>query len=326
LASSSDAILSRYASIDIGSNSTLLLIVERKRLDGVRVLVDTKLTTKLSYGAASGNAITQAGIDRQFAALDQIQGLLANYHVAQIVVCATQVFRVAGNGPELAAEIARRYGWKIEIIEGRTEAELSYRAAATGLNEVPQERVVFDIGGGSTEIVSGCGDQINFAHSFPIGAVKLAEADALTDRVSENEMRAAISHLQTLLPAESLATVPRGGYAIAVGGTAATLAALKLGRQVFDPALIHGVILSREWLEKVTIELSALTASDRRMRLVFDPDRAEIIVAGGLILNYLVEILHCTSVTVSNRGLRWGALLERYPELAASGIKQDGGV
>jgi exopolyphosphatase/guanosine-5'-triphosphate,3'-diphosphate pyrophosphatase len=318
--------LSRYASIDIGSNSTLLLIVERKRLSGVRVLVDTKLSTKLSYGAAVGNAITQDGIERQFAALERIQALLANYHVAQIVVCATQVFRVAGNGPELAAEIARRYGWKVEIIDGSREAELSYRAAATGLSEVPQERVAFDVGGGSTEIVSGHEDRINFAHSFPIGAVKLAEACALTDRVSADMMKAAMSHLGTFLPADGLATVPRGKYAIAVGGTAATLAALKLDRQVFDPALIHGVVLSREWLEKTTADLSELTVFERRERLVFDPDRAEIIVAGGLIINYLVEMLQCAGVTVSNRGLRWGVLLDRYSELVASMIKHEGSV
>jgi exopolyphosphatase/guanosine-5'-triphosphate,3'-diphosphate pyrophosphatase len=318
--------LSRYASIDIGSNSTLLLIVERKRLSGVRVQVDTKLSTKLSYGAAVGNAITQEGITRQFAALDRIQGLLTNYHGTQVVVCATQVFRVAGNGPELAAEIARRYGWKVEIIDGQTEAELSYRAAATGLTDVPQERVVFDVGGGSTEIVSGRQDQINFAHSFPIGAVKLAEACALTDRVSAGKMKAAMSHLSTFVPANSLAAVPRGRYVIAVGGTVATLAALKLGRQVFDPALIHGVILSREWLEKTTADLAGMTAPERRAQLVFDPDRAEIIVAGGLILNYLVEMLQCTGITVSNRGLRWGILLDRYSELAASMIKHEGSV
>jgi exopolyphosphatase/guanosine-5'-triphosphate,3'-diphosphate pyrophosphatase len=318
--------LSRYASIDIGSNSTLLLIVERKNVGGVRVLVDTKLSTKLSYGSVIGNAITQAGIERQFAALERIQDLLANYHVAQIVVCATQVFRVAGNGPKLAGEIARRYGWKVEIIDGRREAELSYRAAATGLSEVPQERVVLDVGGGSTEIVSGCEDRINFAHSFPIGAVKLAEACVLTDRVGADETKAAMSHLSTFMPADSFAAVPRGRYVIAVGGTAATLAALKLDRQVFDPALIHGVILSREWLEKTIIDLSGMTAQERRARLVFDPDRAEIIVAGSLILNHLVEMLQCTGVTVSNRGLRWGVLLDRYSELATSMIKHEGSV
>jgi exopolyphosphatase/guanosine-5'-triphosphate,3'-diphosphate pyrophosphatase len=326
LANSCVAILSRYAAIDIGSNSTLLLIVERKRLGGVRVLVDTKLSTKLSYGAAVGNAITQAGIERQFVALDRIQDILANYHVARIVACATQVFRVAGNGPELAAGIARRYGWKVEIIDGRKEAELSYRAAATGLTDVPQERVVFDVGGGSTEIVSGREDQINFAQSFPIGAVKLAEACALTDRVSASKKNAAMSHLGTFMPVDGFATVPRGRYAIAVGGTAATLAALKLDRQVFDPVLIHGVILSREWLEKTTTDLSGMTTLERGARLVFDPDRAEIIVAGGLILNYLVEMLQCTGVRVSNRGLRWGVLLGRYSELANSMIKHESGV
>ena len=97
------------------------------------------------------------------------------------------------------AEIARRYGWKVEIIDGHREAELSYRAAATGLTEVPQERVVFDVGGGSTEIVSGREDRINFAQSFPIGAVKLAEACALTDKVSAGKMKAAMSHLETVL-------------------------------------------------------------------------------------------------------------------------------
>jgi len=318
--------LSRYASIDIGSNSTLLLIVERKHQGGVRVLVDTKLSTKLSYGVATGNAITPGGIERQLAALERIGELLTNYHVRQVVICATQVFRVADNGPKLAAQISRRYGWKVEIIEGRKEAELSYRAAATGLTDVPRERVVFDVGGGSTEVIAGDGNEISFAHSFPVGAVRLTEVCGLFGRISVDQTRTAMAHLESIMPADSLKTVPRGRSVVAVGGTAATLAALMLGRQVLDPALIHGVILSREWLEETAAGLSRMTVPERSARLTFDPERAEIIVAGGLIMIYLVKTLQCMGVTVSNRGLRWGVLLDRYSELAEAMIKQQGGV
>lgn len=316
--------MGRYASIDIGSNSTLLLIVERRHNGGVRVLVDTKLSTKLSFGAASGNSITGEGIERQFTALDRVRELLGNYHVNQIVVCATQVFRVAGNGPALAAEISRRYGWKVEIIDGKREAEYSYFAAASGLDGIVSERVVFDVGGGSSEVVFGNGDQIHFARSFPLGAVKLTEACGMEGRIDEGKLAAARSHTGQVIPAESVAVIPPGSRAIAVGGTAATLAALKLERQVFDPALIHGVLLSRKWLESTTLELAEMTAEERRRRLVFDPDRAEIIVAGGLILNYLLQMLRCGELIVSNRGLRWGVLLTRFGELAEGVIKQQG--
>jgi exopolyphosphatase / guanosine-5'-triphosphate,3'-diphosphate pyrophosphatase len=315
----------RYASIDIGSNSTLLLVVERKHLGGVRVLVDTKISTKLSFGAATGNKITAEGITRQCDAFDRIGELLKNYHVDKIVACATQVFRITENGQALAEELSQRCGWPIEIIDGDTEAKCSYLAAASGLKNIHAMRTVVDVGGGSTEIVSGRGERIDFAGSFPIGAVKLAEACSLTDLVKIGTLQSAISEIGSAIPAESLKSIPRVNCLIAVGGTAATFAALKLDRQVFDPALIHGVGLAGIWLQKAVADLSGMTTEERRKRLIFDPDRAEIIVAGGLILNYLVQELDVADIIVSNRGLRWGVLLSRFPEVAASMTKQEGG-
>jgi exopolyphosphatase / guanosine-5'-triphosphate,3'-diphosphate pyrophosphatase len=317
--------LSRYAAIDIGSNSTLLLIVERKHSGGVRVLVDTKVSTGLSAGAAENNSITPAAIQRQFAALEKLQQLLTSYHTGEVVVCATQVFRVASNGRELAAEISRKFGWQVEIIEGQREAELSYEAAATGLTGTPEERVVVDVGGGSTEVVAGKGEKIEFAESFPIGAVKLSELCSLNNAVSADNLSSAVDRIKFFIPEACLAAVAGGQFLISVGGTASTFAALQLGSQVFDPALVHGVRLSTEWLEVVLKLLAPMSVEERRSKLLFDPSRAEIIVAGGLILDHLALTLRCNGLTVSNRGLRWGALFDRYPLLAGAVIKQDGG-
>ncbi len=317
--------MGRYAAIDIGSNSSLLLIVERTHFGAVRVQVDTKLSTKLSSGATAGNLITREAIERQFGALDRFAELLTNYHATKVTVCGTQVFRVTRNGPDLAAEIARRYGWKVEIIDGNREAELSYKAAASGLSSIPHERIVFDVGGGSSEVIFGKGSQIEFARSFPMGAVKLAELCNLTGKVDAQKAEVARRQLGSTISATALEPVPRAQYAIAVGGTAVTFATLLLGRQVFDPVQVHGVRLDREWLAETVAKLSAMSTEERRTLLAFDPDRAEIIVAGGLILTYLIDLLQCEGLTVSNRGLRWGMLLDRFKELDLSEIKQGSG-
>jgi exopolyphosphatase/guanosine-5'-triphosphate,3'-diphosphate pyrophosphatase len=284
-------------------------------------MVDTKLSTRLSAGVGADGSISDAAIQRQLAALDQFQTILLDHDVSQPVVCATQVFRIAPNGAELAERIEARYGWRVDVIEGRKEAELSYRAATSGLEEVPDNRVVVDIGGGSTEVVYGVGDCIEFSRSFPVGAVNLSEACQLTGEADDAALSRGMLHIGAIVTPDTLALLPRNLPIYWVGGTAATLATLFAEQQVFDPAVIHGVRLAREWVTQTAVELARQTVEQRRRRLVFDPDRAEIIVAGGLIISYLMGLLGGERLTVSNRGVRWGLLFERFPYLNVSGIE-----
>lgn len=257
---------------------------------------------------------------RQFAALDRFSEIIKENNVNTVVACGTQVFRNASNGQEIAEEITHRYGWEMQVISGEREAELSYRAASTGLKNVTERRVVIDVGGGSSEVIFGTGRQIDWSRSYPIGAVSITER-------FENDLEGAKAFVAELVTElrehHSVLNLPEERREVyAVGGTAATLAAMSLGQKIFNPKTIHGVELSRIWIENTISRLSGLEIAERRELMPFDPDRADIIVGGALILSVILDRLGATQVVVSNCGLRWGLIVESFPQLQQARIEQ----
>jgi exopolyphosphatase/guanosine-5'-triphosphate,3'-diphosphate pyrophosphatase len=318
----------KFAAIDIGSNSSLLLILELEASALARVVVDTKASTRLSAGTQYGDAIGAEALQRQFAALDRFAGLLREHHVEATVACGTQVFRVASNGRAIAEEISRRYGWQMEIIAGEREAELSYKAATTGLMNAGARRIVLDVGGGSSEVVFGKGDKITWSKSYPVGAVSLTERFELDQIATATNLDAASAYLdQALTGLGAVNDLNPAGSAgpfdvIAVGGTATTLAAISQGQKYFVPGAIHGVELDRLTIQDQVVQLGSLNASQRRNLIPFDPDRSEIIVGGALIIALLMDKLDSKRITVSNCGLRWGLIIDAFPQLQQVEIAQ----
>ena len=315
----------RFATIDIGSNSTLLLIVELGEDRIGRVVVDTKASTKLSSGTQYGDPIAAESLARQFAVLDKFSSILNEQRVENIVACGTQVFRVASNGLEVGEEIARRYGWGFQIISGEREAAMSYRASCSGLIGIGSTRAVMDVGGGSSEVILGDGGDIRWAKSYSVGAVSLTERFGLqTPFASPEQLLPAGDHLRELFADIPVERAPAGigRDVIAVGGTAATLAAIKLGQKIFVPGAVHGVEFSKEWIDSQIEELANLEISGRKELMPFDPERAEIIVGGALIISQVMERLDADWLRISNRGLRWGLLIDTFAELRQARIEQ----
>lgn len=298
----------------------MLLILELVDESVAKVVVDTKVSTRLSAGTHDGAAISDEALNRQLAALDKFAEILKEHRVERVITCGTQVFRNASNGRKVAERISRRYGWRMEIISGEQEAELSYRAATTGLNYVGEKRAVIDVGGGSSEVIFGSRDHIEWSRSYPIGAVSITER-------FENDLkgtRVFVAGLVKELSERQSGVVQQAERreVYAVGGTAATLAAVSLGQKIFEPRLIHGVRLTRTWIEETINNLARMGVSQRREMMPFDPDRADIIVGGALILAVILEQLAATQVVVSNCGLRWGLIVMSFPQLRQARIEQ----
>ena len=167
--------MTKYAALDIGSNSTILLVVAADSDKQARCLHDLKYTTRLANYVNKEGLISDEGIASQFHALEQAKKQLDHDHVKEVAACGTDVFRTAKNGREIAKKISEKFGWRVEIISGEDEAQLSFRAATTGIDIVAKEKIIADIGGGSTEIILGDADQIVRATTFPIGVVDFAE-------------------------------------------------------------------------------------------------------------------------------------------------------
>lgn len=304
--------MTRFAAIDIGSNSVLLLIVESEPLTGVQVLLDTKRPVGLSSGVKEGDSIPGAAIGRLKSVLTEFTDILLQHKVDQVAVCATQVFREAANGQSLAEELERDFGWPVEILGGDMEARFSYRAAATGLGRLPDKRIVIDVGGGSSEIVFGVGEIPIAMRSYAIGAVRVAEQFRLSDQVIESDLAPARAEVGRVFSAVEAPPDFGGVPLILVGGTAMTLAAVSKQAKEFDPEELHGVKLDKQWLTEIPTNLAQLNLDQRENLMPFDRDRARIIVGGSLILEHLVGRLESDNIVASNRGLRWGILAARF--------------
>jgi exopolyphosphatase/guanosine-5'-triphosphate,3'-diphosphate pyrophosphatase len=304
--------MSRYATIDIGTNTALLLIAELH--DGQLVtLQDIAEVTGLGRGIAQRgtlhpeNAQAALRLLAHYAEQCQIAG------VEKLAVIGTASLRDASDGPQFQAEASNILGVPVEIISGDEEARLAALAIAKAFPEEGQ-RVCFDIGGGSTELILLSGTQILGKHSYPIGSVKLTERFLQGDPPSQDELQ------QLLVGAHAaLQPLPFSGFVwtqpqqlIGTAGTVTTLCAMCHHVAPYDPARIHKALLQKSQLRALFDKMSQMTIAERATLVGLDHRRADVIVAGAAIVLAILETLSAEALTVSDHGLRHGLFWERF--------------
>jgi exopolyphosphatase / guanosine-5'-triphosphate,3'-diphosphate pyrophosphatase len=323
------------ATIDIGTNTTLLLIAHASPDDGVEVLAERAEITRLGRGIGSTGELGAAGIA---ATLDVLRAYaqLAQVHGARIAAIGTEALRRAPNAATFLGPAAAILATEVEVIDGTREAALTFRAV---LESFPRQvsaqapLVVVDIGGGSTEIIVAERGQVRLRTSLPLGSVRLTETHVKHDPALPAEIaavRAAIAAaLATVGLASSIAS-PRasaGGNAgaeaaggtgakpgptlIGVAGTVTSLAAMAQNLRSYDPTQVHGFALTRQALATQMTRLYGSTQSEREAMAGLDPRRADVILAGALILQGILTESAAPAVLVSDRGIRWGLLYEQ---------------
>jgi exopolyphosphatase/guanosine-5'-triphosphate,3'-diphosphate pyrophosphatase len=298
----------RLATIDIGTNTTLLLVAEIA--DGaVRVLAERAEITRLGRGIGSDGGLGQAGIARTLAALTEYAAIAAA-HRAPIHAIGTEALRRAPNAPAFLTPAAEILGTAVEVIDGDREAALTFLAA---LRSFPQLRtdaaVVVDIGGGSTEIIVAQAGRIAFRTSLPIGSVRLTERHIKGDPAAAAEVAAVMDEI-----GRQLDTVPFPAPPLLLVGTAGTvtsLCAMSLGLASYDPDRVHGHGLALAALDREIARLRASTQAERERMAGLDPKRADVILAGALILRQIAAAAGTDAIQVSDRGIRWGLLYEQ---------------
>jgi exopolyphosphatase / guanosine-5'-triphosphate,3'-diphosphate pyrophosphatase len=298
----------RLATIDIGTNTTLLLVAE---LDGsqVRVLAERAEITRLGRGIGLDGGLGRPGIDRTLAVLADYAAI-AQQHGAALFAIGTEGLRRAPNADDFLAPAKQALGVPVEVIDGDREAALTFLAAARSFAEASTGRaVVVDIGGGSTEIIVAESGRIAFRRSLPLGSVRLTERHVRSDPAREAEVAAVAADID-----QKLAEVPfpAGPLAlIGTAGTVTTLAAMSLGLLDYDPQLVHGHRLTLEALDRQIARLRASTQPEREKMAGLDPKRADVILSGALILSGIARSAQATEIIVSDRGIRWGLLFEK---------------
>jgi exopolyphosphatase/guanosine-5'-triphosphate,3'-diphosphate pyrophosphatase len=225
-----------------------------------------------------------------------------------VVAAATAALRRAGNGAAAAERISELAGTHVRILSEADEARLVYRSVILGLGHAARDSqcVVFDLGGGSTEVVSGVGERLGRWVSLPFGAVTLTERLGVSDPPTHAELAAAREALQAELMHGCALMPERTAVLGGVGGTITVMAALDAGMQQYDPAQLEGSYLPRERVHSLVEQLVTTTQEGRRAMPVMGEGRADIIGAGALVVEGLLERFQAPGLICSTQGLRYG--------------------
>ena len=302
--------VSRFAAIDVGTNSVLLLVAERQP-DGRFIAVEERSDiTRLGQGVDQSKRLAPDALEATLKAVERYAHEARELGAKGIVVSATSAARDATNGHEFIEGARTRAGVEVEIISGAEEARLSFASAFSDFGG-QHPLVVLDIGGGSTEFIYGSpGGEITFRHSFDVGSVRLTERHVKTDPPSPQELDAIDAMLKDTFA--SLPKPPAGFRMVGVAGTVTTLAAVARRVAPYDPALIHGSSLTFDEVNAAVTRLASLPTHLRKTVPGLQPKRADVIVAGGLVFRAAMRAVNVAEVTVSDRGLRWGLLADRF--------------
>jgi exopolyphosphatase/guanosine-5'-triphosphate,3'-diphosphate pyrophosphatase len=306
----------RVASVDIGTNSTRLLVAE---VAGGRLLSEldrrTEIT-RLGEGVDTTGRLSEAAVARVLSVCAAYREAIDAHEARSVIVIMTSAVRDATNGEEFAEELRSRFGFDPETLSGEREARLTYRGA-TSWRGHDEPLLVLDIGGGSTELVIGAGEEVEFHVSTQIGAVRFSERYLLSDPPSPEELIACREAVRTgigrAVPAR-MRRLPADG--VAVAGTPTSFAAIELRLVPYDRERVHGYRLTRKSCEQIIDRLAALPLAERRRVPGLHPARAPTIIAGGLILAETMAVFGLEGMEVSERDILEGAALEAAEAVA----------
>ena len=301
----------RVAVIDVGTNSVLYLMAEMTKDGRISTFHQDALSVRLGKKLAGKGTIQNESLNELFKVLKKYKKLGEKDNVTNLIAVGTHVFRSAVNRDEILKKIKEEVGLKIEILSEKEEAEWSYRGALQGRN-LTGKILMADIGGGSTEIVLGRNNVIMDLRSLKIGAVGLTEKFIHHDPPLETECslieKSASHHLKN--SAELL--LEQGEQFIGVGGTVTTLAAMALHLEEYQPMAVDGFTMTLTDIRKMLRKLRQLPLSQRKKLLKLDPKRADIVIAGTIILERIMTLGSFQKIIVSDQGLRFGIALREF--------------
>lgn len=297
----------RVAVIDVGTNSVRLLLADVRSDGTVKTLSRVGSVTRLGEGAGASGMIAPLPEARTTDTARGYAVAARDEGAETVLVTGTSALRTATNGPDVAARIGRAIGLTVRILSGDEEARAVFRAVGA---EVDGPRVVIDIGGGSTEITRGANHHVEWAMSTNLGVVTLNELFAPGDPPDSAQRSRLLQYLQTALPPLLDGRASGIGRYYGVGGTMTALATIDLGLHRYTPVAIEGHRLRLESIRGITDRLWSLSLADRMALPGVEAGRADVVLAGSMVLHALLEGLGAGEVTSSTRGLRYGILLE----------------
>jgi exopolyphosphatase/guanosine-5'-triphosphate,3'-diphosphate pyrophosphatase len=301
----------RLAAIDIGTNSVHMIVVRVRADFSFEVIDREKEMVRLGAGGLDGKKLTREAMSAALQALSKFERLARSHQVDEILAAATSATREAENGGELLAEIERQTGIRPRIITGTEEARLIHLAAVYGV-DTPKPAVVIDIGGGSVEVTLGAGDQVRYARSFKLGAIRLTERFVTSDPLSGRDERKLLEHISGQVD-RYLGQIVNAGYDRVIGTSGTILSLGTVATAVESgsaPAEIRNLRVPAKAIRKVRKMVCDLPLERRLQIPAMDPRRADLVVAGAVLLDALLRTLGAKDITLCDLALREGLVLD----------------
>jgi exopolyphosphatase/guanosine-5'-triphosphate,3'-diphosphate pyrophosphatase len=300
------------AVFDIGTNSIHMLVAEIRPDLSFEVLGHEKDTTRLGDGSFESHRLKKSKMQRALGVIDRFYKIAKTNNVQKCLAVATSAVRDAKNGREFLRDIYRRTGIRAEVISGKEEGRLIELAARSSVETRGQKALVVDIGGGSMELVLGDGKKHSYIESFPLGVARLSDIFLHEDPPSAKELKNLEQHIEKTV--KKAGRVIRKQRCSMVIGTAGTL--INLGSMIYEDEtsrplnFVNHFELERKPLEKIHEKIIQTTLKERLNFPGLDPKRADIIVAGSVLVLTLMRLFRIDEITLSDRGIREGMIID----------------
>ncbi len=303
----------RFAAIDIGTNTILLLIAELDGNGAFQVLEDRAEIARLGKGVDHTRLIAAKEEKRSVEVLKGYLKLCERLGVTEIAAVGTSVLRDARNAREFQDRLKQELGLDLRVLSGEEEASYSYLAVQKGLALEGKELLVVDVGGGSTELIWGGDSGLRRWASLDLGSVRLAERYLLSDPVREEECTRLVQKVSRELQGLFADWGKEDGFQVMVGiaGTFTTLAAIEKGLRQYSHSQVHGSFLSRVEIQRQIGLFKNKTLAERKQIPGLEPERADVILAGALLIDKIMGLFRVEKVLISDQGVRFGLLYEK---------------
>ncbi|CAN5734355.1 Ppx/GppA phosphatase family protein [soil metagenome] len=327
----------RIAAIDIGTNSIHMIVVQVRPDLSFEVIDREKDMVRLGAGGLDGRNLTPTAIAAGIQTMAKFRRLADSHKVDEIVAAATSATREAENGGDFIAEVDRLTGIRIRVISGTEEARLIHLAAGYGVNVGGNTAVVIDIGGGSVEVTLGTATQLTFGKSFKVGVIRLTERFVKSDPLARRDELKLTRHLDREMGAY-LDQIAARGYDRVIGtsGTILSLGSMAAAEREL-PQDIRNLRVPAKSIRRLRKQLVAADIQERLAMPGLDPRRADLSVAGSVLLDTILRRLEADELTLCDLALREGLVLdyihrnsarirkvERYPDVRRRSVVELG--
>jgi exopolyphosphatase/guanosine-5'-triphosphate,3'-diphosphate pyrophosphatase len=312
--------MSLFASLDLGTNTFRLLIAEVVNVDTLVPVITRRAITRLGEGIYKNASIPAKAIERSLKVLKDFSKTINHYKADKVFAVSTSAARDAKNGKEFIYQVYKQTGIQVRILTGLEEAKLTLKGVFSVVDRAPKRSLMFDIGGGSTELILTEGNNIVKTASIRLGVVHLAENLITTDPPAARELSYLRKYINNSIVLSDFTIDNRLDKSyransmqfplIGTAGTVTTLAAIDQQMEQYDPLEINNYKLTRETIENIYHRLNTLPISERRKIPGLEEGREVVIIPGTAMVLEIMDYFRFNKLIVSDAGLLEGILLD----------------